>query len=49
LGDFNNIRIPAERMGACQRGLGDSSMSEFTEWIEELEMEEASWLGRKFT
>ena len=24
-------------------------MSEFTEWIEELEMEEASWLGRKFT
>ena len=24
-------------------------MSEFNEWIEELEMEEAPWVGRKFT
>jgi len=49
LGAFNNIRNPSERFGACQRGLEDSSSREFNEWIEEMEVEEAPWVGRKFT
>lgn len=49
LEDFNNIRNPAERSGAVQRGWEDNSHREFNEWIAELEVEEALWVGRKFT
>ena len=49
LGDFNNIRASSERVGICHRGSGESNMSEFNEWIEELEVEEVPWLGRQFT
>lgn len=49
LGDFNNIRTHAERLGACQKGLVDGSIMEFNEWIVELEVEEAPWMGRKFS
>lgn len=49
LGDFNNIRNPTERVGVCQRVIEDNSMREFNEWIEELEVEEAPRVGRKFT
>jgi len=36
LGDFNNIRNSSERLGVCQRGMGESNIIEFNEWIEEL-------------
>ena len=49
LGDFNNIRNNAERLGSCHRGQGGNSIEEFNEWIDELEVQEAPWLGRKFT
>ena len=49
LGDFNNIRTPFERMGACQRGLEDNNIKEFNEWIVDLEVEGVLWVGRKFT
>lgn len=49
LGDFNNIRDPSERLGVCQREIGESSINEFNEWIEKLEVNKAPWLGRKFT
>ena len=46
--DFN-IRTAAKRFGASQRGLEDNSSREFNEWIAKLEVEEAPWVGRKFT
>ena len=49
LGDFNNVRNPSERLGSCHRGEGDNSIKEFNEWMEELEVEDAPWMGRKFT
>lgn len=48
-GDFNNIRDPAERIGVCQKKIEESSIKEFNEWIDELEVEEAPWVGRNFT
>lgn len=49
VGDFNNIRTPSERSGICQRGSGESNTSEFNDWIEELEVVEVPWVGKKFT
>lgn len=49
MGDFNNIRTPSERSGICQRGSGESNISEFIDWIEELEVVEVPWVGKKFT
>lgn len=49
LGDFNCIRNPSERSGVCQRGLEDSSSREFNEWIAEMEVVEAPWVGGNFT
>lgn len=49
LGDFNSIRDPAERFGTCQRESGTNSINEFNEWIDDLEVVEPPWLGRKFT
>ena len=49
LGDFNNVRNPAERMGQCCNGAGDTSIKEFNDWIDELEVEDAPWVGRNFT
>jgi len=49
LGDFNNIRTLSESVGVCQRGWGESNINEFNAWIEELEVEEAPWIGRQFT
>ncbi|KAG4906984.1 hypothetical protein JHK84_055508 [Glycine max] len=45
-GDFNNIRTRGERLGSSQRGLLDGSIGEFNNWIEELELEEAPWVGK---
>jgi len=49
LGDFNNIRNSFERLGTCQRGVEESNIKEFNEWIKDLEVEEVPWVGRKFT
>ena len=48
-GDFNSIRDPSERMGVGQMVAEESNIKEFNDWIDELEVEEASWVGRKFT
>ena len=48
-GDFNNIRDPAERIGVSQKKIDESSIKEFNEWIDELEVEEAPWVERNFT
>ena len=49
IGDFNNIRISGERVGSSQRGMVDGSIRDFNSWIEELELEEAPWVGKRFT
>jgi len=49
LGDFNSIRDPDERFGSCQRLSTDSSMNEFNEWIDDMEILEVPCVGRKFT
>ena len=38
LGDFNTIRNPTERTGACHRGTEDGGSREFNEWIEDMEV-----------
>eukprot|EP00256_Glycine_max_P051991 XP_014618170.1 uncharacterized protein LOC102664727 [Glycine max] len=48
LGDFNSIRNSSESFGVCHRGLEDYGSREFNEWIEELEVEEAPWVGSKW-
>ena len=47
-GDFNIIREPTERFGTSQRDPGNNSIKEFNDWIDDLEVVEAPWLGRKF-
>ncbi|KAH1214268.1 hypothetical protein GmHk_14G042037 [Glycine max] len=49
LGDFNNVRNPSKRISRCQRREADNSIKEFNEWIEDLEVKDAPWMGRKFT
>ena len=49
LGYFNNIRRAFERVGVCQRVQDENIMREFIEWIAELEVEDVSCVGRKFT
>ena len=49
IGDFNSIRDLSQRLGVCQRGMEESNIKEFNEWSDELEVEEAPWVGRKFT
>ena len=49
VGDFNSIRQPAERMGVCHKAMEDGTSREFNDWIAEMEVEEAPWVGIKFT
>lgn len=49
LGDFNSIRSSDERFTNVQRMIEDSCIREFNEWIDEFEVMEVPWLGRKFT
>ncbi|KAH1199243.1 mRNA-capping enzyme [Glycine max] len=49
LGDFNCIRNPNERSGKTDRLLGDNSMQEFNEWIEDMEVLEVPTVGRQYT
>lgn len=48
-GDFNNIRDPSERIGVGQRSIGESSIKEFNEWIDDLEAVEAPWTDSNYT
>ena len=36
-------------MGSSQRGQHEGNIREFNEWITELEVEEAPWVGKRFT
>lgn len=49
LGDFSSVRNPVERAGICERGVNDSNMEEFNEWIADLDVEDMPCVGRKFT
>ena len=49
MGDFNNVRSPLERVGLSQRVVDDRIISEFNDWIADLEVEEPPCVGRKFT
>ena len=49
LRDFNSIRSPDERFTNVQSLPEDSCIKEFNEWIDDLEVLEVPWLGRKFT
>ena len=49
LGDFNCIRNPNERIGKSDRLVGDNSMQEFNEWIEDMELLEVPNVGRQYT
>jgi len=49
LGDFNSIRHPSERVSVTQREADDNNITEFNDWIADLEVEEVSCVGRKFT
>lgn len=43
------MRNPAERMGQCCNGAADTSIKKFNDWIDELEVEDAPWVGKNFT
>ena len=49
LGDFDSVRNPSERVGISQRGVDDRLVSEFNDWIADLEVEEPTCEGRKYT
>ena len=49
MGDFNSIRGPDERFSNVQSLHEDSCIKEFNQWIDDLEVLEVPWLGRKFT
>ena len=49
LGDFNNIRTSTEIIGSSQRGQMDGTKAEFNDWIDDMEVEEAPWVGKRFT
>lgn len=49
MGDFNSIRHPDERLTMSQREGDNNSISEFNEWISDLEVEEVPSVGRRFT
>ena len=49
LGDFSSVRNPVERAGICERGVNESNMEEFNEWIADLDVEDMPCVGRKFT
>ena len=49
LGDFNSIKHPSERVGVSQRGGDVNTISEFNDWIADIEVEEIPSVGRKFS
>lgn len=49
LGDFNNIKDPSERVSITQREAYINSITNFNNWIMDLEVEEIQCVGRRFT
>ena len=49
LRDFNSIRHQSEREGVAHRGMEANNITEFNEWLADLEVEEIPSVGRKFT
>lgn len=49
LGDFNCIRDSFERVGVTQREADSNSITEFNNWIMDIDVEEVQGVGRRFT
>ncbi|KAH1266004.1 putative mitochondrial protein [Glycine max] len=49
LGDFNSIRSQEERIGTSQRMGNSSDISEFNNWIFDMELQEIKSYGSRFT
>ena len=49
LGDFNSIRSQEERIGTSQRMGNSSDISEFNNWISDMELQEIKSNGSRFT
>ena len=49
LGDFNNIRHRSEREGVAHRGMEALTISEFNQWLADMEVEEIPSVGKRFT
>jgi len=49
MGDFNSIRDPSERVSAILTEADSNSISEFNNWLADLEVDEAQCVGRRFT
>lgn len=46
-GDFNDIRAAAEKNG--RRQMSEASLRKFNEFVNKMEMEEISFVGRRWT
>ena len=49
LGDFNSIRSQEERIGSSKRIVGTNDISDFNDWIYEMELQEIKCIGCRFT
>ena len=49
LGDFNSVRNVSKRVGVSQRGMDDTPINEFNEWLEDIEVVEPPCIGSKYT
>ena len=49
LGDFNSIRSQEERIGSSQRIAGTFDISDFNDWIFEMELQEIKCFGSRLT
>ncbi|KAL2958343.1 hypothetical protein AAZX31_18G203500 [Glycine max] len=49
MGDFNSIRDPSERVSAFLTETDSNSISEFNNWLADLEVDEVQCVGRRFT
>ena len=45
LGDFNSIRSQEERIGSSKRIVGTNDISDFNDWISEMELQEIKCIG----
>lgn len=49
LGDFNSVRNASERVGISQRGVDDTPINDFNEWLDDVEVIEPPCIGSKYT
>ncbi|KAH1238822.1 hypothetical protein GmHk_08G023421 [Glycine max] len=49
MGGFNSIRDPSERVSAFLTETDNNSISEFNNWLADLEVDEVQCVGRRFT